>query len=184
MKSFLEVLKKVDEGSSIRFDLRFPMTKPVGNPREVWFDHVIVHESSASFTEGVLKFLDENENNHPADSPAFIKMQRKKSRHYGALIHVVERLQTNHKLSFQPKFLFPVISSLGFINKDMQQLMKVMVNRFKESQAGEPEREDGVKPTQVKGRFKVHLKNSICFALLKGLALGTDNQGLRVVRPV
>jgi hypothetical protein len=175
-----------EEGSSgIRFDLRLPMIKPVDNPREFWLDHAIVHESASTYAKAVLNFLDADEKNQPADSPAFVKMQGKKSRHYSSLIDVTERLLTNHKLSFQPKFLFPIISSLGFINKDMQQLMKIMVNRFKESQASEPEREDGLKPGQIKGRFRVHLKNSICFALVKGLALATNNQGARgVVRPV
>jgi hypothetical protein len=161
------------------------LTKPIGNPREVWFDHAIVHESASSYAEDVLKFLDESEDNKPWCSPAFIKMQGKKSRHYAALMAVTERLLADHKLSFQPKFLFPVVSSLGFLNDDMRELMKVIVNRFKETQEGEPESEDGIKPAQIKGRFKVHMKNSICFALVKGLALAMNNQGTKgIVSPL
>lgn len=170
---------------SIRFDLRFPLTKPLDRPREVWFDHAIVHDSAGSYVADVLKFLQAAEANQPESSPAFLKMQGKKARHYSSLIAVTERLLADHKLSFQPKFLFPVISSLGFLNKDMRQLMKVIVDRFKEGQEGEPEREDGVRPSQVKGRFKLHLKHCLCFALVRGLALATNNQGMRgVVRPV
>jgi len=175
-----------DEGNcAIRFDLRLPLTKPEDRPREIWLDHAIVHESASSYAEGVLKFLESAKENQPGDSPAFVKMQQKKSRHYAALIEVAERLLTNHRLCFQPKFLFPVVSSLGFLNKDMQQLMKIMVERFKENQEGEPEREDGLQAGHLKGRFKVYLKNSICFALIKGLTLATSNQGIKgVVRPV
>src|SRR4051794_5595866 len=40
---------------------------------------------------------------------------------YAALIKVTERLLQERKLPTQPKFLFPVISSLGFMNADMTQ---------------------------------------------------------------
>jgi len=171
-----------DDGNSmIRFDLRFPLTKPKDNPREIWFDHAIVHESSSSYVEDVLKFLLAADNNQPSASPAFVKMRKKKDRHYGSLVAVAERLLAEHKLHFQPKFLFPIISSFGFFNEDMKQLMKVMVNRFKDTQEDEPEREDGIGHSQMKGRYKVYLKNTICFALLKGLALALNCQGVKGV---
>lgn len=173
-----------DGNSVIRFDLRFPLTKPEDNPRECWFDHAIVHESSSSYVEDVLKFLAAAGTNQPSASPAFVKMRKKKERHYGSLMAVAERLLAEHKLHFQPKFLFPVISSFGFLNEDMKQLMKVMVNRFKDTQEDEPEREDGLELSQVKGRYKVYLKNTICFALVKGLVLALNCQGVKgVVHP-
>ena len=184
-EEFPTVTPNADGSSGIRFDLRFPLTNPIGNPREVWFDHAIVHESSSSYAEEVLKFLDESSDNKPCKSHAFIKMQGKKARHYAALIAVAERLQAEHKLSFQPKFLFPVLSSFGFMNSDMQELVKTMVTRFKETQTGEPESENGIPPAELKGRFKVHVRNSICFALVKGLALAMNNQGVKgVVTPL
>jgi hypothetical protein len=165
----------------IRFDLRFPLMKPEDNPREVWFDHAIVHESSASYVEDVLKFLQEAAENQPSSSPAFVKMRKKKERHYGSLIAVAERLLAEHKLHFQPKFLFPIVSSFGFFNDDMKQLMRLMQSRFKEAQEDEPERDDGLGQAQVKGRYKVFLRNSICFALVKGLALAANCQGVKGV---
>jgi hypothetical protein len=175
-----------DEGNNaLRFDLRFPLTKPEDNPREIWFDHAIVHESASSYVTDVMKFLEAKSDNQPSLSPAFVKMRKKKERHYGALMAVAERLLAEHKLQFQPKFLFPVISSFGFLNEDMRQLMKVMGNRFKDTQEDEPERDDGIAPSQIKGRYKVFVKNSICFALVKGLALAMNSQGMKgVLHPV
>jgi hypothetical protein len=149
-----------DEGNNaLRFDLRFPLTKPEDNPREIWFDHAIVHESASSYVADVMKFLEAKSDNQPSLSPAFVKMRKKKERHYGALMAVAERLLAEHKLQFQPKFLFPVISSFGFLNEDMRQLMKIMGNRFKDTQEDEPERDDGIAPSQIKGRYKVFVKN-------------------------
>ena len=99
--------------------------------------------------------------------------------HY--LLNKRERERAEHKLNFQPKFLFPVISSFGFFNDDMKQLMKLMVNRFKDTQEDEPERDDGIGQAQIKGRYKIFLKNTICFALVKGLALATYCQGVKGV---
>ena len=160
-----------DGNAGIRFDLRLPMIKPIDNPREFWLDHAIVHESASSYAESVLKFL-EAEDNKPRDSPAFAKMEGKKSRHYAALIAIADRLLAEHKLSFQPKFLFPVISSLGFINKDMEQLMKITVDRFKENQASEPEREDGIPPSQLKGRFTSQELDLLCLG--QGTCVGHE----------
>ena len=124
-----------------------------------------MHESAGSYVKDVLAFLEASNDNQPSGSPAFVKMRKKKERHYGSLVAVAERLLTEHKLNFQPKFLFPVVSSFGFFNDDMKQLMKVMVNRFKETQEDEPERDDGLGQAQVRGRYKVFLKNTICFCL-------------------
>jgi hypothetical protein len=170
-----------DGNNMIRFDMRFPLTKPEDNPREVWFDHAIVHESASSYVDDVLKFLEASCDNQPSESPAFVKMRKKKERHYGSLMAVADRLLAEHKLHCQPKFLFPVISSFGFFNNDMKQLMKIMVVRYKQSQEDEPTRDDGIGLAQIKGRYKVYLKNTICFALVKGLALAANCQGVRGV---
>ena len=52
-------------------------------------------------------------------------------RRYTALIQVVNRLMEERKLKFQPEFLFPIVSSLGYVNDDMDKLMKFMENCFK-----------------------------------------------------
>ena len=57
---------------------------------------------------------------------------------YSALISVVNRLVEERKLNFQPTFLFPVLSSLGIMNDDMKQLMKLIVQRFKDHQRHQP----------------------------------------------
>src|SRR4051794_30848013 len=98
------------------------MITPEDRPREIIFDHAIVHESSPDAT---LKYLEAKETNSPDDSPAFVKMYGSKTRCFNALIEVAERLVQERKLGYQPKFLFPVISSLGFMHQDMTQLMKL-----------------------------------------------------------
>ena len=132
----------------------------------------------------MLKFLEEDKKNVPTDSIAFQKIVQSKMRRYAALIHVVKRLSEERRLRYQPEFLFPVISSLGIMNDDMKTLMKFIVDRFVGTQKGKPARPDGIDPKVIKGRFKAQLKNSICFALLRGNALAMENQGCHgIVQP-
>src|SRR5690349_14232350 len=102
-----------------------------------------------------------------------------------ALIAVARSLQEEHKLSFQQTFMFPVISSLGFMNQDMTELMKCVEQRFKDYQKLQPATDEGVPARFLTGRVRVRLRNSICFALVRGNALVMHNQGVRggVVMP-
>ena len=161
---------------TIRFDLRFPLQKPLDRPRELWFDHAIVQETCPTYAHDVLKFF-EGKDSRTQDSPAFIKMKGSKTRRYAALQSIVDRLREDRKLAFQPEFLFPVVSSLGFMNEDMEKLVKFMVQHFKNNQPATP-RFDGLTIGALQGRYNKELKNSICFALLKGNALAMSNQGL------
>ena len=87
-------------------------------------------------------------------------------------------------VDFQPSFLFPVVSSMGYMNEDMVKVIKFMVDCFKEVHAKLPKRLDGLSPADLKGRFKLELKNSICFALIKGNSLVLNNQGVKgVINP-
>ena len=98
---------------------------------------------------------------------------------YSALISVVNRLVEERKLNFQPTFLFPVLSSLGFMNDDMKELMKLIVQRFKDHQRHQPPSSEGIAANVLKGRFKVQLKNAVCFfALIRGNALCLSNQSM------
>ena len=166
-----------DGNNTIHFDLRLPLSKPVDHPREIWLDHAVVNESSNSYAKDVLKFLEASKDNQPELSPAFLKMKKKKENHYNCLIAVAERLHAEHKLQFKPDFLFPVISTFGFYNEDMKKLLKVMAVKFKDTQSGEPQREDGLETSVLKGRFSTLLRHSVCFALVKGTALALSCQG-------
>jgi hypothetical protein len=178
------VEEKDDGNGVIRFDLKFPTSNPMDCPRELWFDHAIVHETSPTYAEDTLRFLEAKITNLPENGPAFQKIVGSKRRRYGALITVVQQLAKDRKLNFQPTFLFPVISSLGFMNEDMIELQKFIIARFKDTQKSEPRRMDGMCPKILKGRFRVELRNSLCFALVKGNALAMSNQGVRgVTRP-
>jgi len=166
-----------DVNAVIRFDLKFPLATPADKPREIWFDHAIVQETCSTHAEDTLKFLEAKETNLPENSPAFQKTFGAKLRRYSALIAIVQRLAEERKISFQPTFLFPVLSSLGYMNEDMTKLFKFMVACFKDTQSKKPPRLDGLAAGVIKGRFKVELRNSICFALVRGNALAIDNQG-------
>ena len=61
--------------------------------------------------------------------------ERKREREYGgkvrrykALIDVVNRLAEERKLKFQPTCLYPIVSSLGYMNADMNVLLKEIGN--------------------------------------------------------
>ena len=123
-------------------------------------------------------FLEEEITNLPQDGPAFQKAKGMKALRYSVLISVVNRLVEERKLNFQPTFLFPVLSSLGIMNADMKQLMKLIVQRFKDHQLHQPPASEGVAANVLKGRFKVQLKNAACFALIRGNALSISNQGI------
>jgi hypothetical protein len=174
-----------DNNGIIRFDLKLPLATPVDRPREIWLDHVIVQETAPTYAEATLKFLDDKVTNLPEDSPAFQKSRGAKVLRYSALIAVVQRLVEERKLNFQPSFLFPIISSLGFVNKDMTQVLKLTVQRFVDQLKSRPPSYDGISAAVLKGRFKVELKDRICFALARGNALSVHNQGVHggVVKP-
>ena len=65
------------------------------------------------------------------------------------------------------------------MNKDMEKLLKLIGNRFKETQEKESDTENGSKPELIRGQLKTALRNSVCFALVKGLALAIHNQGVK-----
>lgn len=167
-----------DNNGIIRFDLKFPMVTPLDCPREVWCDHAIVQDTCPTYAEATLRFLEDKVTNLPQDSPAFQKTRGAKLTRFSALISVVQHLIEERKLNFQPTFLFPVVSSLGIMNDDMKELMKCIVQRFKDHQQLLPPSQDGIPASVLKGRFKVALKNSVCFAIIRGNALSVDNQGV------
>ena len=94
-----------------------------------WFDHAIVGETSSTYTAETLTFL-ENKNHKPEQGPAFKKMEGLKRRKYAVIMAVAESLSQKHKLDFKPIFLFPIISSLGFMNTDMLKLQKIFVEQY------------------------------------------------------
>ncbi len=76
--------------------------------------------------------------------------------------------------------MYPIVSSLGYFNEDMKRLLKFMEDCFKLNQSRE-QRCDGLLPGVLKGRFKVELKNTLCFALVRANALALNNQGMKGV---
>ena len=162
----------------------FQRRDPEDCPREPWFDHAIVHETSSSYAQDTLRVLKDEEERDVSAGKAFQKMLTKKTAKYSSLVSVVNRLSKEHKLDAQPSFLTPIVSSLGFMNNDFRELLKFVVDRFKDSQKTAPRRMDGLARKTLSGRFKVQVRNSIGFALLRANALATYNQGThQTVKP-
>src|SRR5687767_8790712 len=65
------------------------------------------------------------------------------------LLQIVNRLAEERKLKFQPTFLYPIVSSLGYMNDDMNVLLKEIGKCFKENQSKE-RRFDGLHPGVLK----------------------------------
>ena len=169
-----------DSGNGIiRFDLKFPAPASRGKSREVWLDHAIVQETCPTHAD-TLKFLETKHTNLIENSPAFVKTYGSKTRRYAALIDVAKHLTEERKLKFQPDFMFPIVSSLGYINEDMKRLLKFMEDCFKINQSRD-RRCDGLLPGVLKGRSKVELKNTLCFALVRANALAMNKHGLKGV---
>ena len=176
-------LKQGDNGDDdeangvIRFDLKFPTTVVGGKNREFWIDHAIVQETCPTHAADTLKFLESADSNQPDQSPAFVKTYKSKQRRYGALIDVVNRLTDERRLKSAPTFLFPIVSSLGYVNQDMVTLIKSISKCFKVNQS-DARRNDGIDLGKLRGRFKTEVRNSLCFALARGNAMSICNQGL------
>jgi len=166
-----------DNNGMIRFDLKFPLSTPLDCPREIWIDHAIVQETCPTHAENTLNYLEAKETNLPAESPPFRKMHNSKAQRYKALVSVAEHLVESRKLNFRPTFLFPVVSALGFMNKDMSELLTALVTSFADKLKEQSSRADGLPAGLLRSRFKQELRNSVCFALLKGNALAAYNQG-------
>ena len=62
----------------------------------------------------------------PSKSMPFRRTELAKKRRFGALIAVIKHLEKQRVLDFQPFFLFPVISALGYLNEDATKMRKWM----------------------------------------------------------
>ena len=102
-------------------------------------------------------------------------METAKQRRFRALIAIANHLQKINVLDFQPFFLFPVFSSLGFFNEDGERLMKWMSVVLNKCIA--KKRDDGIPFGVVKDRYKKEVRNAICFGLVRGNALAMHSAG-------
>lgn len=102
-------------------------------------------------------------------------METAKQRRFRALIAIANHLQKQHVLDFQPFFLFPVVSSLGFLNDDAEKMMKWMSTVLNKGIA--KTRDDGIPFGIIKARYKTEVRNAVCFGLLRGNALAMNSAG-------
>ena len=102
--------KKEANANIIRFDLSLAGSFPVDAPRELWLDHVIVHETFESYQDAVINHLEAGD---ISKSLPFRRAATSKQRRFAALIPLVCHLLKQNILDFQPFFLFPVMSVLG-----------------------------------------------------------------------
>jgi hypothetical protein len=179
--------KKADESdekereglSIIRFDLCLAGTTPYDAPKELWMDHAIVQETSQSYQAEMITHLQNGE--ETSRSPAFQRIEKMKERKYRPLLPVAKHLTRIRALDFQPFFLNPVISSLGYLNLDAASMVKWMQGTFNQALKSHGPREDGLPLGVVKHRYNVQIYNALCFGLLRGKALAMNSQGRAAV---
>ena len=110
-------------------------------------------------------------------------METTKQRRFAALIPLANYLLKNNVLDFQPFFLFPVMSALGYLNQDavaMTKWMSAVMNKTLTSA-----RDDAIPLSVIKARYRVEVSNAICFGLLRGNALAMHSVGrTHVHRPL
>lgn len=181
-------MPKVDESkeeashNTIRFDLCMAAPFPADMPRELWLDHAIVQETADSYQESVITHLEEGK--EVAKSLPFRRMETSKQRRYAALISVTKHLMKMKMLDFQPFFLFPVISHLGYLNDDATQMVKWMNAVLNKSMATTV-RDDGIPFSTIKARYRQRVRNALCFGLLRGNALAMNAVGrVYINRPI
>jgi hypothetical protein len=78
--------KKTESSNIIRFDLCMAAPFPTDMPRQLWIDHAIVHESSASYQEEVINHLEGGE--FPTSHVAFRRTETSKKRRFRSLIAI------------------------------------------------------------------------------------------------
>jgi hypothetical protein len=159
----------------IRFDLCLASTVPADAPKELWMDHAIVHETANSYQDDMLEHL--RKGGETSRSPAFQRIEKMKERKYRPLLPVANHLVSLRALDFKPFFRFPVISSLGYLNFDAEEMVKWMKAIFNHNLKLDGPRSDGLPLGVIKNRYKTQITNALCFGLLRGKALAMNSQG-------
>jgi hypothetical protein len=173
--------KKEANANIIRFDLCLAASFPTDSPRELWLDHAVVHETSESYQEAVIAHV---ETTDLTTSLPFRRMETSKKRRFAALIPLANYLLKHNVLDFQPFFLFPVMSALGYLNEDAQKMIKWM-SAVQNKTVALCVRDDAIPLGTIKARYKLEVSNAICFGLLRGNALAMNSVGrAHVSRPL
>jgi hypothetical protein len=173
-----ERIPKLDEGqieynNTIRFDLCLSAPFPFDSPQQLWIDHGIVHETSESYQESMVQHLESGL--AALSGEPFRRMESSKDRRFKSLINIAKHLQKQRLLDFQPSFLFPIVSALGYLNADAQNLTKFMSMVFNRTM--DSSRDDGIALGVIKARFKKEVRNALCFGVLRGNALAMGAVG-------
>ena len=167
--------------NTLRFDLCMAAPYPITLPKELWLDHAIVHETCDSYRDHIIADLDADQD--PVKSYPFRRTQATKRRKYAGLIAIATHLAKQKLLDFQPFFLFPVISALGYLNDDATSMFNWMCKVANKNLP--KKRDDGIAIGVLKNRYKKQVKNAICFGLLRGNALASNSVGRPFVsRPI
>jgi hypothetical protein len=149
--------KKEANANIIRFDLCLAASFPTDAPRELWLDHAIIHETSESYQDAVIV----HRSSRYQYVNAFQANETTKKRRFAALIPLANHLLKSNVLDFQPFFLFPVMSALGYLNEDavkMTKWMSAVMNKTLTSV-----RDDAIPLSVIKARYSVKVNNAICF---------------------
>jgi len=162
----------------IHFDLLFPA---LDSNVMLIVDHARVHDACNTYAPAMLNAARKQRKGELAvdfeDSSAFRNRRTQKNTKYKHLMELITRLALDHRLDFQPKFLFPLITPNGRINRDMALLQNFLVETHKVSLEREGPRADGKTTKELTLKFRKYLKTSIFFSVLEGTAMEMHNQG-------
>jgi len=134
---------------------------------------MLLYETSKCYQDAVLAFLEGADD--LTKSFPFRRMETSKQRRFAALIPLATHLLKQNLLDFQPFFLFPVISALGYLNEDAEKMTQWMYAVMNKTLTGT--RDDGVALSTLKARYKVQVRNAICFGLARGNSLAMNAAG-------
>ena len=144
----------------LHYDLELPA---VQGSKTLVLDHMTVQASCESYGKGALA--------------AFAKIKKVKQTKYRFLQQTIERLSVDGHTGFKPKFLLPCITTDGLMDADLAEVIKFIGNQYATMLTKQGPRLDGLLPVNLKQTFKAKLKNSILFAVLRGVAADISSQG-------
>ena len=124
--------------------------------------------------QSLIKMLLEG-GEEPSKSIPFRRTEAAKQRRFGALITLTKHLEKQRVLDFQPFFLFPIISALGYLNEDATKMVRWMHTVM--NKCVTTLRDDGIQLGVIKARNKIEVRNAICFGLLRDNALAMNAVG-------
>ena len=113
-----------------------------------------VHETSESYQESMVQHLESGL--AALSGEPFRRMESSKDRRFKSLINIAKHFRNNDYFNH---LSCSVVSALGYLNVDAQNLTKFMSMVFNRTMDGS--RDDGIALGVIKARFKKEVRNAL-----------------------